>query len=106
MDKVGRMLGFPFPAGRHIDALAQTYDSSIHLNIPKFPVFSPKGSDDFSFSGLKSAALREIQSRGVLNEIDTVEIAYAYQKTITDTLSHELIRAHEKYGTQSIGLVG
>jgi N6-L-threonylcarbamoyladenine synthase len=63
MDKVGRSLGLPFPAGRYIDELAQKYNPKLHKNIPLFPVVLPKESLNFSFSGLKSSALREIELR-------------------------------------------
>ncbi len=63
MDKVGRSLGFPFPAGRYIDELGQKYDPDKHKNIPNFPTVLAVDNLDFSFSGLKSAALREIEAR-------------------------------------------
>jgi N6-L-threonylcarbamoyladenine synthase len=63
MDKVGRSLWLPFPAGRYIDELAQKYDPAIHKNIPSFPLVLPEWNLNFSFSGLKSAALREIDLR-------------------------------------------
>ena len=63
MDKVGRMLSLPFPAGRFIDKLAQKYNPDTHPNIPAFPIVLEKNTLDFSFSGLKSAALREIERR-------------------------------------------
>lgn len=31
IDRVGVMLGMPFPAGKHLDALAQTYDGTVHV---------------------------------------------------------------------------
>ena len=65
MDKVGRSLGLPFPAGRAIDELAQKYDPQLHTNIPRFPLVLPPKTLNFSFSGLKSAALREINLREV-----------------------------------------
>ncbi|MFA6080018.1 MAG: tRNA (adenosine(37)-N6)-threonylcarbamoyltransferase complex transferase subunit TsaD [Candidatus Gracilibacteria bacterium] len=66
MDKVGRSMGLPFPAGREVDELAQKYTPKIHTNIPKFPLVLPADSLDFSFSGLKSAAIREIELRKIL----------------------------------------
>ena len=63
MDKVGRSLGLPFPAGRYIDELSQKYDVAIHTNIPSFTTTLAVDNLDFSFSGLKSAALREIEAR-------------------------------------------
>ncbi len=110
MDKVGRSLGFSFPAGHLIDKFAQRYDPEIHKNIPTFPIVLPENTLNFSFSGLKSAALREIESRKKdhheLTETDLIEISYGYQKTITTILSARLIEAQKKTGAQSLALVG
>lgn len=110
MDKVGRSLWLPFPAGRYIDELAQKYDPEIHKNIPSFPLVLPEWNLNFSFSGLKSAALREIELRikdhSELTEIDLIEISYGYQNIITEILSKRLIEAQKKTGAKSIGLVG
>ena len=110
MDKVGRMLWLAFPAGHLIDKIAQKYDPEIHINVPKFPLVLPEWSLNFSFSGLKSAALREIELRkkdhSELTEIDLIEISYGYQKTITEILSKRLIEAFEKMEAQSLALVG
>jgi N6-L-threonylcarbamoyladenine synthase len=110
MDKVGRSLWLPFPAGRHIDELAQKYDPAIHKNIPSFPLVLPEWNLNFSFSGLKSAALREIELRvkdhSELTETDLIEISYGYQGIITEILSKRLIEAQKKTGAKSIGLVG
>lgn len=50
MDKVGRSLGLPFPAGRYIDELAQKYNPEIHTYIPHFPLVLPEDCLNFSFS--------------------------------------------------------
>ena len=110
MDKVGRSLGLPFPAGRYIDELAQKYNPDIHKNIPQFPLVLPEETLNFSFSGLKSSALREIEIRekhhGKLTETDLIKISYGYQKTIVTILSERLIEARKKLGTKSLALVG
>jgi N6-L-threonylcarbamoyladenine synthase len=110
MDKVGRSLGLPFPAGRYIDELAQKYNPKLHKNIPLFPVVLPKESLNFSFSGLKSSALREIELRQKdhweLTEWDHIEISYGYQKTIVTILSERLIEARKKLSPKGLALVG
>ena len=51
-DKAGKMLGLPYPAGRHIDELANEGSASPHL----FPrPYLDNDTVDFSFSGLKTA---------------------------------------------------
>lgn len=110
MDKVGRSLWLSFPAGRQIDELSQKYTPSLHKNIPSFPLVLPEWNLNFSFSWLKSAALREIELRikdhSELTETDLIEISYGYQKIITEILAKRLIEAQKKTGTKSIGLVG
>lgn len=110
MDKVGRSMWLPFPAGRHIDELAQKYSLELHKNVPHFPLVLPAESLDFSFSGLKSAALREIETRkkdhGEITEVDMIELSYGYQKTITDILVARTLEAQKKFDTKSICIVG
>lgn len=110
MDKVGRSMWLPFPAGRHIDELAQKYNPELHKNIPHFPLVLPAESLDFSFSGLKSAALREIELRkkdhAEITETDMIEISYGYQKIITEILVARTLEAQRKFDTKSISIVG
>lgn len=59
-DKVGKMLSLPYPAGKYIDALAQEYSphTTEHATVLTPPYCT--SSLDFSFSGLKTQALRAI----------------------------------------------
>ncbi len=110
MDKVGRAMGLPFPAGKEVDDLAKQYHPDIHTNVPRFPLVLPPDSLDFSFSGLKSAAIREITARketqGELSEKDRIEIAYGYQNTITEILAHRIMEASKIHTVKTICLVG
>ena len=54
-DKIARVMGFPYPGGPHIDALA-TEGNSEAIEFPK--ALSEPGNFEFSFSGLKSAVLK------------------------------------------------
>ncbi|ETZ04583.1 tRNA (adenosine(37)-N6)-threonylcarbamoyltransferase complex transferase subunit TsaD [Holospora undulata] len=60
LDKVGRRLGFSFPAGAAIEVAAKMGDP---LSVP-LPIPMRDKSLNFSFSGLKSAALRWINAEG------------------------------------------
>ena len=61
-DKVGRLLGLPYPGGPHVDRLSQQGDREAI----RFPRGLAAGKDkerhkyDFSFSGLKTAVARYI----------------------------------------------
>jgi N6-L-threonylcarbamoyladenine synthase len=63
-DKVAQVIGLPYPGGPNIDRLARQGDAK-SLSLP-----SPRLKDsavDLSFSGLKSATIREIRDRGLEN---------------------------------------
>ncbi len=110
MDKVGRAMGLPFPAGKEVDDLAKQYNPDIHQNIPKFPLVLPSDSLDFSFSGLKSAAIREISTRkeiqDELSDDDRIEIAYGYQNTVTEILTHRITEGAKLHSVKTLCLVG
>ncbi|MDR7465643.1 MAG: tRNA (adenosine(37)-N6)-threonylcarbamoyltransferase complex transferase subunit TsaD, partial [Armatimonadota bacterium] len=58
-DKVGRMMGLGYPGGPPLDRLAEGGDPD---RVP-LPLPFPDGAYDFSFSGLKTAALRVWRAR-------------------------------------------
>jgi len=75
-DKVGKRLGLPYPQGPRVDVLAEHGDPEAH----PLPVPTCGDSLDFSYSGLKSQALVEIQrleQRGVDTDLATVDPATA-----------------------------
>jgi N6-L-threonylcarbamoyladenine synthase len=66
-DKVGKLLGFGYPGGPLIDRLAP-YGDPLAV---RFTFAKMKGNPlDFSFSGLKTAVLRWVESRGMEEEIE------------------------------------
>jgi N6-L-threonylcarbamoyladenine synthase len=65
-DKVAKLLGFGYPGGPVLDALAPYGDAAAI----RLPFSKMKGNAlDFSFSGLKTAMLRWVQARGMDDEI-------------------------------------
>ena len=58
-DKIGRLLGLPYPAGPTIERLAKDGDPK-RFHFPRPLLHEP--TYDFSFSGLKTAVLREVQN--------------------------------------------
>ncbi|HEU5022883.1 MAG TPA: tRNA (adenosine(37)-N6)-threonylcarbamoyltransferase complex transferase subunit TsaD [Bryobacteraceae bacterium] len=66
-DKVAKLLGFGYPGGPVIDRLAPYGDPQA----VRFTSARMKGNAlDFSFSGMKTAALRWVESRGIAEEIE------------------------------------
>ncbi|MBI4907232.1 MAG: tRNA (adenosine(37)-N6)-threonylcarbamoyltransferase complex transferase subunit TsaD [Acidobacteria bacterium] len=67
-DKVAKLLGFTYPGGPVLDQLAP-YGRPGAM---RFPRAKMKGNElDFSFSGLKTAVLRWVESRDMTAEIET-----------------------------------
>ncbi|MFN0169588.1 MAG: tRNA (adenosine(37)-N6)-threonylcarbamoyltransferase complex transferase subunit TsaD [Bryobacteraceae bacterium] len=67
-DKVAKLLGFSYPGGPVLDGLAPHGNAEAF----RFPLAKMKGNTlDFSFSGLKTAALRWVEARDLDGEIET-----------------------------------
>ncbi|PIU03444.1 tRNA (adenosine(37)-N6)-threonylcarbamoyltransferase complex transferase subunit TsaD [Candidatus Shapirobacteria bacterium CG08_land_8_20_14_0_20_39_18] len=110
-DKSARLLDLPYPGGPSISAAAQQYSnitikqSAIRLPRP----LMDEDNFDFSFSGLKTAVLREVQdlkNNQQYNNITVEQLSYELQEAITDVLVTKTIRAAEKYKVKSILLAG
>ena len=102
-DKTGRILGLPYPAGPLIEKLAEKTDVDIY-NFPR-PLHDSKDFD-FSFSGLKTAVLREVEKKKKLNEKEISQICFALQNAIFDILIQKTFAAIEKYHAKSLLLGG
>ena len=102
-DKTARLLGFGSAGGLAIQKNA-TKKSSITL--PR-PLMHDK-TLNFSFSGLKTAIMREVTKQKELPEFDEKiigELAYEVQESITDVLVTKTLTAVEQHGAQSV-LIG
>lgn len=110
-DKVAKMMWLGFPGGAKIARLSAEFANKVseqekHFASKLFPR-GLSGSDlDFSFSGMKSAIKRHIDSLGVLTDADRERIAYGTEIAITDVLATKLIQAGEQYGVSDIALAG
>jgi N6-L-threonylcarbamoyladenine synthase len=102
LDKIGRILGLPYPGGPHIEKVAKTGDPKV-FNFPRPLIGSP--DFDFSFSGLKTAVFRE-SGKVDLNDKTVSDISAAVQNVILDVLITKTIRAAEKYSAKSVLLGG
>lgn len=101
-DKIGRLLGMPYPAGPLIEKQAEKGDPKAII-FPRPLISSP--DFDFSFSGLKTAALRTIEREKSLSQKQIADISYAVQQAIVDVITAKTLRAAEKYNAKSI-LIG
>jgi N6-L-threonylcarbamoyladenine synthase len=99
-DKVGRLLGLGFPGGPAIERAARGQKPAGRL-----PRAWLKGSDDFSFSGLKTAVLHLV--RGEKGEPPPVPaIAASFQDSVIDVLTKKAVAAAEREGARSLLLSG
>ncbi|HHU60850.1 MAG TPA: tRNA (adenosine(37)-N6)-threonylcarbamoyltransferase complex transferase subunit TsaD [Natronincola sp.] len=103
-DKVARVLGLPYPGGPQIEKLAlEGNKGAIH-----FPRgLQEHGNFDFSFSGLKTAALNYLNQAKQKDEmVDLPDFAASFQWAIIDILTEKLMAAAEKYGVNQVVLSG
>jgi len=102
-DKVARALNFPYPGGPHVDRLAQDADHEIEL--PR--AWLEPDSFDFSFSGLKSAVLAEINRCRMKGEtVNFASLAKGFQESVIDVLTSKAMRAAEAFGARQMLLCG
>lgn len=82
-DKVGKLVGLPFPAGPHIDRLAAQGDPKA-IDFPR-AWLKPRGNLDFSFSGLKTAVSEYVRKHPVTDE-NLADLLASFQQAIVDVL--------------------
>jgi N6-L-threonylcarbamoyladenine synthase len=104
-DKVGKILGFPYPAGR---AMEQEAASAPDDGGIRFPVARLSSSLlDFSFSGLKTAVKYFCEEKGSdWVALNRPRICRAFQKTVIDSLTKNLAAASDTTGIRTVGVAG
>jgi N6-L-threonylcarbamoyladenine synthase len=102
-DKVARLLGLPYPGGPSIQKSAGR-GSSTAFNFPRARL---DGTWDFSFSGLKTAVLREVKRLQEMSEVIPVaDLAASFQQAVVDVLAEKTFAAAEQFGAQHILVAG
>ncbi|MBQ8510260.1 MAG: tRNA (adenosine(37)-N6)-threonylcarbamoyltransferase complex transferase subunit TsaD [Clostridia bacterium] len=103
-DKVGRVMGLPYPGGAEMDRLASLGNSGA----VKFPSAAVVGDNlDFSFSGLKTAVinhLHNLEQKGL--PIPGEDIAASFTATVTSSVVKKLTMAVEQTGLTDIVIAG
>lgn len=102
-DKVAKMLGLGYPGGGVIDRLAAQGDPG---RIPFTRPFVDKKRFDFSFSGIKSAVMRYIQTHPKTYRDDQAHIAAGFQAAVVEVLSYKSIHAAKNKGCRHLAVVG
>ncbi len=105
-DKVAKMMNLWYPWWPIISQLAKEYKEKAKNIFPR--VWLKKDEFDFSFSWLKSAVKREIDSRiqksWELTKKDKIEIAFEFEEAVIEVLSYKLIQASKQFNTKTIML--
>ena len=93
-DKIGRVLGVNYPAGKTIDAWA--HEGKDTFNFPR--AMMEDDDYDFSFSGLKSAFINTCHHADQIHEkLNKYDLAASFQAAVVDVLAHKTIRAIKEY---------
>jgi tRNA N6-adenosine threonylcarbamoyltransferase len=97
-DKTAKLLGLPQPGGPSVEAEAKTGDAK-RFKLPR-PLLDRPGCD-MSFSGLKTALLRErdrlVTRDGGLHVQDRADLCASFQAAVTDVLAEKSRRALAEY---------
>jgi len=102
-DKVGRVMGLPYPGGKYVDQLALQGTPRYQLPL----VYLDKDSYNFSFSGLKSAVINLInQSKMKNEELNLADLAASFQTVATTVLVDKTIQAAQEYNAKHIIVAG
>jgi len=110
-DKVARRAGLGYPGGPVVDRIAARGEGGRY----PLPVGrTGDGSNDFSFSGLKTAMLREFQKRGITGDPldpeslspDVVDLLASFQRAIVTALLDRVETVHRSEGIRMLALSG
>jgi len=130
-DKVAKLLGLGYPGGPWMDALAPHGDpAAVQFNFAAIKSKEPGVRFDFSFSGIKTAVLRYVQSHGMEDAIEarraalavapdlkaaeaaglfdpqTLDLIASFQAAVVGNLMRQTFAAAEAFGAQAILVSG
>lgn len=114
-DKVAKIIGLPYPGGPSIASAALTGNSRAYT----YPKAHMQHKYDFSFSGLKTAVLRHVQSlcnvdisfpstqlAGLLSASQRNDIAASFQRIAVETVVDKAVAAFTEYSPASVVIAG
>ena len=104
IDKIARVLGLNYPGGPELEKLAKEGNpDSIHFH----SAFNDSDTFDFSFSGLKTAAINELHTREQRGEdVNRADIAASFQNTVVKILAEKAVRAAKLSNDRTLALAG
>ncbi len=103
-DKVARTIGMPYPGGVNLDKKAELGNDSA------YPMPHPRVADspyDFSFSGLKTAALNIINNAHMKGEdVSPEDLSASYRKAVIGCLTENFLKAADDFGYKKLVIAG
>ena len=102
-DKVARLLGLPYPGGPSVQRAAEDGDPKRF----QFPRAWLEGTWNFSFSGVKTAVLREakgFESKG--RPLPVSDMAASFQAAVVDVLFNKTMKAAQEFGAKEVLVAG
>ncbi|MBA7700473.1 tRNA N6-adenosine threonylcarbamoyltransferase [subsurface metagenome] len=97
-DKAARILGLGYPGGPAIERAGKRGTASVEL-----PRAWLKGTDDFSFSGVKTALLRLVEGGRISSPADA---AASFQEAVVEVLVTKTVAVAKEHGVKQILLAG
>lgn len=102
-DKVARLIGLGYPGGPAVQKAAENGDA----NRFSFPRAWLEDSWNFSFSGLKTAVMREVHRlQGLYSQLPVEDLAASFQSAVVDVLVGKTVRAAAQMGAAEILVAG
>lgn len=103
-DKVAQILGLPYPGGPAIQKSSENGDPDA-FHFPR--AMQRSGDLDFSFSGLKTAAMNLINAIGASEAREKIaDIAASFQEAVVDTLLIKVALATNLVGIKQVAIIG
>ena len=102
-DKSAKLLGLPYPGGPGLSRLAEQGDPKAFA-LPR-PLLN-SGNLDFSFAGLKTAVLTQVQRLGTALPARVADVAASTQAAIVEVLVKKSMRALAQTGLKRLVVAG
>ncbi len=105
-DKVARTLGLPFPGGPNVDRASAAGDRDA-IAFPRGLTGPHDPAASFSFSGLKTAVARWVETRERAGEpVPVADVAASFQEAVADVLTAKSVAAAVSQGVDSLVVIG
>ena len=102
-DKVARLLGLPYPGGPSVQNAAEGGNQKAFA----FPRARTDSAWDFSFSGIKTAVLREVRKiEEAGNPLPVSDLAASFQAAVVDVLLTKTLQAAREFKAKEILVAG